>query len=81
MTEFKFAEELETAERAAREAGAIIMGYFGKKFHIEEKSKNNPVTVADLEANLKIQQVLLGRYPDDGWLSEESKDDLVRLKA
>jgi len=81
MTEFNFAEELETAERAAREAGAIIMGYFGKKFHIEEKSKNNPVTVADLEANIKIQQVLLGRYPDDGWLSEESKDDLVRLKA
>jgi myo-inositol-1(or 4)-monophosphatase len=79
--EFAFTEELNTAERAARAAGAIIMGYFGKKFHIEEKSKNNPVTVADLEANTKIQEVLLGRYPEDGWLSEESKDDLVRLKA
>ena len=23
----------------------------------------------------------MGRYPDDGWLSEESKDDLKRLAA
>ncbi|HEY2986348.1 MAG TPA: 3'(2'),5'-bisphosphate nucleotidase CysQ [Candidatus Binatia bacterium] len=76
-----FFQELETAERAAREAGAIIMGYYGKEYRIEEKSKNNPVTVADLEANVKIQEILLGRYPADGWLSEESKDDLVRLKT
>jgi myo-inositol-1(or 4)-monophosphatase len=80
-TEKDFSEELETAERAAREAGAIIMGYYGKDYVIEEKSKNNPVTTADLEANRKIQEILLGRYPDDGWLSEESKDDLKRLAA
>jgi myo-inositol-1(or 4)-monophosphatase len=80
-TENDFSEELETAERAAREAGAIIMGYFGKDYVIEQKSKNNPVTTADLEANKKIQEILLGRYPDDGWLSEESKDDLNRLKT
>lgn len=76
-----YAEELETAESAAREAGKIIMGYFGKKYTIEQKSKNNPVTTADIEANQKIQEILLGRFPEDGWLSEESKDDLVRLKA
>ena len=80
-TEKDFSEELETAERAAREAGAIIMGYYGKDYVIEEKSKNNPVTTADLEANRKIQEILLGRYPDDAWLSEESKDDLKRLAA
>ncbi len=76
-----FSEELETADRAAREAGKIIMGFFGKTYTIEQKSKNNPVTTADIEANQKIQEILLGRYPEDGWLSEESKDDLVRLKA
>jgi myo-inositol-1(or 4)-monophosphatase len=80
-TQENFSAELETAEHAAREAGAIIMGYFGKEYVIEEKSKNNPVTTADLEANKKIQEILLGRYPEDGWLSEESKDDLKRLKA
>ncbi|HEX9446161.1 MAG TPA: inositol monophosphatase family protein, partial [Candidatus Binatia bacterium] len=81
MAENDYNEELETAERAAREAGAVVMGYYGKKYHIEQKSKNNPVTVADLEANRKIQEVLLGRYPEDGWLSEESKDNSDRLRA
>lgn len=75
-----YSEELETAEKAALEAGAIIMAYFGKDYRIEEKSKNNPVTTADLEANRRIQEILLRRYPEDGWLSEESKDDLTRLK-
>ncbi len=81
MMGFDFTEELDTAERAAREAGAVVMGYYGKKYRIDQKGKNNPVTVADLEANAKIQEVLLGKYPNDGWLSEESRDDLARLKA
>jgi len=80
-TQNNFSEELETAERAAQKAGIIIMSYFGKEYHIEEKSKNNPVTIADIEANRKIQEILLGRYPEDGWLSEESKDDLKRLET
>ncbi|MEK7334328.1 MAG: 3'(2'),5'-bisphosphate nucleotidase CysQ, partial [Candidatus Binatota bacterium] len=74
-----FSEELETAVQAAKEAGAIIMALFGKDYRIEEKSKGNPVTTADIEANRKIQEILLGRYPEDGWLSEEDKDDLRRL--
>ena len=57
------------------------MSLFGKEYTIEEKGKNNPVTTADLEANRKIHEILLGRYPEDGWLSEESKDDLKRLKT
>ena len=81
MAAEKFSEELDTAERAAREAGEIVMGFYGKEYTIEQKSKNNPVTTADLEANKKIQDVLLGRYPTDGWLSEESKDDLKRLQS
>ncbi|MEK7229200.1 MAG: inositol monophosphatase family protein, partial [Candidatus Binatota bacterium] len=74
-----FSEELETAVQAAKEAGTIIMALFGKDYRIEEKSKGNPVTTADIEANRKIQEILLGRYPEDGWLSEEDKDDLRRL--
>ena len=74
-------EELATAERAAREAGSTIMAMFGKEYHIEEKSKGNPVTAADFAANRKIQEIIHGRFPDDAWLSEESKDDLKRLSA
>lgn len=76
-----FSQELETAEKAVREAGRIIMALFGKDYRIEEKSKGNPVTTADLEANRKIREVIRERYPEDGWLSEEDKDDLKRLSA
>jgi myo-inositol-1(or 4)-monophosphatase len=74
-------EELRTAERAARKAGEAIMAFYGKDYRIEEKFKDHPVTTADLEANLKIQEVILGRYPEDGWLSEESQDNLKRLNT
>ncbi len=76
-----FPEEMETAERAAREAGWIIMALYGKDYRIEEKSKGNPVTTADIEANRKIQEIIRKRYPEDGWLSEEDKDDLRRLSS
>ncbi len=76
-----FSEEVRTAEKAAREAGWIIMALYGKDYRIEEKGKGNPVTTADLEANRKIREIILGSYPGDGWLSEEDKDNLQRLDA
>lgn len=75
-----YREELDTAERAAKEAGAAIMGMFKGKYDIKEKSKNNPVTTADLEANRLIQEIVRTRFPPDGWLSEEDKDGGERLQ-
>jgi myo-inositol-1(or 4)-monophosphatase len=77
----QYVEELNTAERAAREAGRIISALFKGKFDVHEKSKNNPVTTADLEANRKIREILQGRFPEDGWLSEEDSDDSRRLTS
>lgn len=74
-------EELNTAERAAREAGWIIKELFKGKFDVHEKSKNNPVTTADLEANRKIREIIQERFPDDGWLSEEDHDNPRRLAS
>ena len=37
------------------------------------------MTTADLEANRKIHEILLGRFPADGWLSEENNDNAERL--
>jgi myo-inositol-1(or 4)-monophosphatase len=74
-------EELNTAERAAREAGQIIKNLFKGKFDVREKSKNNPVTTADLEANRKIREIIQERFPEDGWLSEEDADDTRRLAS
>src|SRR5262245_49791983 len=72
--------ECETAERAARHAGSIIMNLFKGKFTVREKSKNNPVTTADLAANQKIREIIRGQFPHDGWLSEEDQDDARRLE-
>jgi len=71
--------ELRLAEKAAREAGDIIMALYGKDYQIREKGIGQPVTTADLAANAKIQEIILGGFPDDGWLSEESRDDPGRL--
>jgi myo-inositol-1(or 4)-monophosphatase len=78
---YNYNEELNTAETAAREAGSIVRKLFKGKFDVHEKSKNNPVTTADLEANRKICEIIQGRFPDDGWLSEEDKDDSRRLSS
>ena len=61
--DFPYREELDTAERAAKEAGAAIMGLFKGKYDVQEKSKNNPVTTADLEANRLIREIVRTRFP------------------
>ena len=77
--EHPFEKEMAVAEHAAREAGSIIMGMFKGKFDVREKSKNNPVTSADLAANNKIREIVHGAFPADGWLSEEDDDTARRL--
>src|SRR5215216_2180849 len=74
-----YAEEMAVAERAAAEAGALVMGLFKGKYDVREKSKNNPVTTADLEANRIIRETISRNFPQDGWLSEEDADSAHRL--
>lgn len=74
-----YKDELAIAERAAREAGEAVMRLFKGKFEVQEKSKNNPVTTADLEANRVIRNRILAAFPKDGWLSEEDTDSSHRL--
>lgn len=79
LNSFVFREEALVAEEAARAAGSIIMSLFKGHFDVREKSKNNPVTSADLAANRKIREIISGRFPQDGWLSEEDQDSSKRL--
>jgi myo-inositol-1(or 4)-monophosphatase len=76
-----YRKELAVAESAARAAGALIMGLFKGKYDIHEKSKNNPVTTADLEANRVIRESIDHNFAGDGWLSEEDADNTSRLSA
>ncbi|NQY92295.1 MAG: 3'(2'),5'-bisphosphate nucleotidase CysQ, partial [Deltaproteobacteria bacterium] len=72
-------KELQTAVEAARAGGAVVRKYFRGDYEVREKAPDNPLTIADTEADEAIKQVVLGAFPDDGWLSEETRDSPERL--
>ncbi len=71
--------ELVHLTRAIREAGQRAVDLARKGFEVQIKKDRSPVTTADLEVNRVIREMQLTHFPDDGWLSEESPDDSVRL--
>ena len=71
--------ELEVAIEAARTGGAIVRKYYKGDYEVHEKAPDNPLTIADTEADAAIKDVVLGAFPDDGWLSEETRDSPARL--
>lgn len=72
--------ELTVAIEAARAAGVVIRRIYETPFEVREKGRDNPVTEADLQANARIQEIIHGAYPADGWLSEETADNAARLQ-
>jgi len=72
--------ELSIATEAARAAGQVLLRFYGGAYRVAEKSVDNPVTAADLEANELLKSKILGAFPGDGWLSEETADSDERLK-
>lgn len=75
-----YARELEVALDAAREAGAILLRHFEDGTEQWEKSKDNPVTAADLESDRAIGKRLSEAFPEDAILSEESVKTYDRLE-
>lgn len=76
------ADDLSLLVEAAREAGAILRGYFDRGSKAWEKpDAAGPVTEADMAANGALHARLLGARPGYGWLSEEGPDDPSRLLA
>jgi myo-inositol-1(or 4)-monophosphatase len=71
--------ELEFAIDAVRRAGALIRSFFGGSYELRAKGENNPVTSADLAADALLRESFGRRFPDDGWLSEETADSSERL--
>jgi len=57
-----------------RAGGRVIMDYWGKRgqFVVEEKGRNDYVTVADREAEDAITRVVRDRFPDHTIVAEES---------
>lgn len=60
------------AVKAAKEAGKILLDNYGKIDSITKKGKNNFVTNVDIKAEKKIISVIRSKYPNHGFLCEES---------
>lgn len=72
--------ELEFACKIAREAATIVNTFYVGSSEVRYKSDRSPVTEADRSANQHIVSRVAAMYPHDGVLSEESKDDLMRIE-
>lgn len=66
---------------AARQAGAIALGFWQQSPQVWEKPGLGPVTEADLAVNAHLRAALQAARPDYGWLSEEDPDGPERLGA
>lgn len=73
-------KELAFASRLAREAATIVNTFYVGSSEVRYKSDDEPVTEADRSANQHIVARIGAVFPEDGILSEESKDDFVRLQ-
>ncbi len=65
-------QRLQTAVRAARAAGRVLHAKIDAARDIRAKGKRDIVTDADYAAEQAVREVLLARYPEDRFLSEES---------
>ena len=74
-------KRLQIAVEAAKQTGKIIQSIYQGEFEVDYKDKaaDDPVTVADRESDRHIKEILLGAFPEDGWLSEETVDSDERL--
>lgn len=68
-------KELDTAVRAAKEAGKILIKGFHKIHKIEMKSRHDFLTEMDIESEKCIISILRDNFPDYGIYSEESGRD------
>jgi myo-inositol-1(or 4)-monophosphatase len=70
--------DLELAERAARAAGEVLLGYYGREPEgLGSKSSDTDlVSDADREAERTIRELLQAERPQDGMLAEESSESV-----
>lgn len=71
--------ELSVLRDAVQKAGKRVLQLAADGFETIIKKDRSPVTTADLEVNRILHEALTKAVPEDGWLSEETADDLRRL--
>jgi myo-inositol-1(or 4)-monophosphatase len=70
-------EDVGRIREALETGGALLLEYASQRLDIRLKERGDPVTEADLEVDAVLRRLL--PREGDGWLSEETADDAVRL--
>ena len=78
MRQSSYSEILERIQSALEAARKVFRQFTPGKIDAEYKSGHDPVTEADRALDSVLREKLL--RPGEGWLSEESADDLSRLE-
>ena len=65
------AELREAAVEFAKIAGETTLEYYQKRFEIDYKSDDSPVTIADREAEMSIRKNIKKHFPNHGIIGEE----------
>jgi histidinol-phosphatase len=63
---------LNVALEAARAGEEVIRHYYDANIKVTMKEDYTPVTVADVETEKKIREVILGAFPEHGFYGEET---------
>ena len=71
--------ELAALVEAVQNAGTKVRELVRVGFEVQTKHDRSPVTTVDHEVNRILHEMQRREFPQDGWLSEESPDDLARL--
>lgn len=71
--------ERDRVRDAVLEAGRIAMRYFGRRHESWHKGPGQIVTEADVAIDRYLHATLRRGCAEDGWLSEETEDDRLRL--
>ncbi|MBI3653421.1 MAG: 3'(2'),5'-bisphosphate nucleotidase CysQ [Acidobacteria bacterium] len=71
-------ELLSRIENALKTATLVASAFINQTLKVDYKTEFDPVTEADREVNAVLQELLL--RDGEGWLSEETTDDLSRLE-
>ena len=79
MTTISHTEALSRIEEALHAARAIFSRFTPGEVQTEYKAGHDPVTEADRQVDAALRKCLL--RPGEGWLSEESVDDPIRLES
>jgi histidinol phosphatase-like enzyme (inositol monophosphatase family) len=69
---YTYKKELKVSLDAARAAGKIQLAYRGRLPRVETKTDASPVTKVDRKCETVIRDILMRRFPADGFLGEET---------